>query len=390
MSRSADFVRGLAALAAAAAFVLTPVAAMAGDAAKGAQVFKRCASCHKVGAGAKSGIGPHLNDVFGRKAGTLSDFKSFSPNMKKAGADGLVWNDEQMHKYLENPRGLIRGTRMAFPGLKNVTERDDVIAYLKQYSKDVSAAPQKPAGTASAVDKKSAAPAAVPAPAAPVRTATAASKSTAVRRDPNAPRHGRFNLGRQATQQEIAAWDIDVRPDGQGLPKGKGTVKQGETIYAERCASCHGDFGEGTGRWPVLAGGKDSLKSDRPEKTIGSYWPYLSTVWDYVHRAMPFGDAQSLTDDQVYAVVAYLLFLNDVVTDEKFELSDKNFTSVRLPNEANFVEDDRAKEPFAKPSEPCMKNCKPGTAKIIMRARILDVTPKGDDKDNAAGKGAIE
>ncbi len=125
------------------------------------------------------------------------------------------------------------------------------------------------------------------------------------------------------------------------LPKGKGTVARGEELFAEQCAVCHGDFGEGKDRWPVLAGGQDTLTKDRPEKTIGSYWPYLSTVYDYVKRAMPFGNARSLTDDDVYALTAYLMYLNDIVTDEEFELSDANFLEIRLPNEENFIPDNR-------------------------------------------------
>ena len=109
-----------------------------------------------------------------------------------------------------------------------------------------------------------------------------------------------MGLGREATQEEIAAWDIDVRPDGQGLPQGKGTAQQGEDIFQERCATCHGEFGEGRDRWPVLAGGLGTLKNDRPNKTVGSFWPYASTIMDYVRRAMPFGHAQSLTADELY------------------------------------------------------------------------------------------
>lgn len=186
---------------------------------------------------------------------------------------------------------------------------------------------------------------------------------------------GKFNLGRSATRAEIAAWDIDVRPDGKGLPEGKGTVAQGEVIYAEKCASCHGDFGEGIDRWPVLAGGQGSLKSSRPVKTIGSYWPFLSTVFDYTNRAMPFGEARSLEPDEVYAITAYLLNLNDVV-DADFELSKDNFVTIRLPNEANFIEDTRPDTPvLAAGAEPCMTDCKPGRVKITGTARVLDVTP---------------
>lgn len=193
--------------------------------------------------------------------------------------------------------------------------------------------------------------------------------------EPAAPARALLNLGRPALPQEIAAWDIDVRPDGQGLPPGRGSVKQGEEIYLERCAACHGEFGEGAGRWPVLAGGRGSLKSENPEKTLGSFWPYLSTSWDYIYRAMPFGNGQSLTHDETYAVVAYLLNLNDVVAED-FELSKENFNSVKLPNVGAFYDDDRetSEKAFWRKS-PCMENCKPEPARIIGRARVIDVTP---------------
>ncbi len=104
-----------------------------------------------------------------------------------------------------------------------------------------------------------------------------------------------LGIGREAKPEEIAGWDIDIRPDGQGLPPGKGTVKQGEALYMQQCAACHGEFGESAGRWPILAGGAGTLASHDPVKSIGSYWPYASTVIDYIRRAMPFGNAQSLT-----------------------------------------------------------------------------------------------
>ena len=149
-----------------------------------------------------------------------------------------------------------------------------------------------------------------------------------------------LGLGRPATENEVVAWDIDIRPDGSGLPIGSGSVLIGEEVYTDNCASCHGDFGEGIDRWPELAGGFDTLDSENPVKTIGSYWPYLSTVWDYVHRAMPFGNAQSLSNDEVYSITAYIMYLNDLV-DEDFELSNLNFEEVRLPNEQNFYQDNR-------------------------------------------------
>lgn len=185
----------------------------------------------------------------------------------------------------------------------------------------------------------------------------------------------KLGLGRPALPEEIKAWDTDVRPDGQGLPPGKGSVKQGDEIFQAQCAACHGEFGQGVGRWPVLAGGLGTLRADRPEKTIGSFWPDLSTVFDYIKRAMPYGNAQSLSDDDVYALTAYLLSMNDVVKDENFELNEKNFTSIKLPNESAFFDDDREtseKQFWGK--EPCMKNCR-GVPKIIGRAISVDVTP---------------
>ena len=151
----------------------------------------------------------------------------------------------------------------------------------------------------------------------------------------------KLGIGREATAEEIAGWAISVRPDGQGLPAGKGTVKDGEPLYVERCAACHGEFGESAGRWPIVAGGAGTLASHDPVKSVGSYWPYASTLLDYIRRSMPFGAAQSLTNDELYAITAYVLYLNDVIKDFNFELNDKNFTAIRLPNEGNFVDDDR-------------------------------------------------
>lgn len=185
----------------------------------------------------------------------------------------------------------------------------------------------------------------------------------------------RLGLGRPALPEEIKAWDTDVRPDGQGLPPGKGTVKQGDEIFQAQCAACHGEFGQGVGRWPVLAGGLGTLKADRPDKTIGSFWPDLSTVFDYIKRAMPYGNAQSLSNDDVYALTAYLLSMNDVVKDENFELNEKNFTSIKMPNASAFFDDDREtseKQFWGK--EPCMKNCR-NAPKVIGRAISVDVTP---------------
>jgi cytochrome c5 len=180
---------------------------------------------------------------------------------------------------------------------------------------------------------------------------------------------GYYGIGREATENEIAGWDIDVRPDGKGLPPGSGSVSIGETLYEAKCAVCHGAFGEGAGRWPKLAGGFGTLKADRPEKTVGSYWPYASTLWDYIHRAMPFTAPQSLTNDETYALTAYVLYLNDIV-DEEFELTQANFVEIDMPNKDGFFIDTR---PDVK-NIACMKDCKdPSTIKIT--SAIKGITP---------------
>ena len=188
--------------------------------------------------------------------------------------------------------------------------------------------------------------------------------------------HKKLDIGREAKPAEIAGWDIDIRPDGHGLPVGKGTVKAGEALYVERCAACHGEFGESAGRWPILSGGAGTLASHDPVKSVGSYWPYAATVIDYIRRSMPYGNAQSLTDDELYAVTAYVLYLNDVIKDEEFELSDKNFAAIKLPNEKNFFDDDREVSEKQFWTAPCMADCAPGEAKITGRARAVDVTPE--------------
>ncbi|MEH6360636.1 MAG: c-type cytochrome [Amylibacter sp.] len=185
-----------------------------------------------------------------------------------------------------------------------------------------------------------------------------------------------LSLGRAATQDEVAAWNTDIRPDGMGLPVGSGSVTVGEEIFVEKCASCHGDFGEAVGRWPVLAGGHGTLSDDRPVKTVGSYWPYLSTVFDYVDRAMPFGNAGSLSDDEVYVVIAYILYVNDTVDDEEFVLSNENFLSIAQENVDGFYMDDRPQVEYPKfIREACMLNCKDGV-QITKRAAVVDVTPE--------------
>jgi S-disulfanyl-L-cysteine oxidoreductase SoxD len=185
----------------------------------------------------------------------------------------------------------------------------------------------------------------------------------------------KLGLGRELTAAEIKGWDIAVRPDGHGAPPGKGTAAKGEELFQAQCASCHGEFGEGKDRWPVLAGGHGTLKHDRPEKTIGSFWPHASTIFDYIKRAMPFGNAQSLSNDEVYALTAYILQLNDVIKDADFELNAATLQAIKMPNASGFYDDDRqvAEKQFWR-KKPCMQKCKTD-AEVLNRARLLDVTP---------------
>ena len=185
-----------------------------------------------------------------------------------------------------------------------------------------------------------------------------------------------FNLGQLATAEQVAGWDIDVRPDGLGAPVGAGNAFDGEEVYAERCASCHGDFGEAVDNWPVLVGGEGTLNGHDPVKTTGSYWPYASTMYDYIYRAMPFGEAQSLTHDETYQIVAYLLFMNDIINDE-FELNQENIGTIEMPNRDGFMMPDP--RPDAQPISgvACMKNCDVPT-NVIGKARDIDVTPESE------------
>ncbi|WP_434613889.1 c-type cytochrome [Tabrizicola sp. M-4] len=188
-----------------------------------------------------------------------------------------------------------------------------------------------------------------------------------------------FGLGRAALPEEIAAWDVAILPDGQGLKPGSGDVLTGEEVFAESCASCHGEFAEGLDSWPVLAGGEGTLTDPRPVKTIGSYWPHLSTVWDYVHRSMPFGSAQTMSVDDTYAITAFLLYSNGLVEDD-FVLTHENFTEIVLPNADGFYPDDRpATEYTLFKGEPCMADCIEGAPEVTKRAIDLNVTPEDPD-----------
>ena len=143
------------------------------------------------------------------------------------------------------------------------------------------------------------------------------------------------NLGRQATPAEIAGWDISISPDGAGLPLGGGAPEHGATVYAQKCQSCHGEKGAGKPN-DRLIGGQGTLTSKKPVRTIGSYWPYATTVFDYVRRAMPYTQPQSLTNDEVYAVTAYLLYLNEIIGAED-TMNAQTLPQVKMPNRDNFI-----------------------------------------------------
>src|SRR3954462_1004871 len=144
------------------------------------------------------------------------------------------------------------------------------------------------------------------------------------------------NLGAVATPEEIAAWDISIAPDGVGLPPGSGTPKQGEAVYSTKCVGCHGEKGAGKPNDP-LVGGLGTLPGDKPPiKTVGSFWPYATTVFDYVRRAMPYYESKSLSDDEVYAVVAYILNLNGIVADNE-TMDAQALPKVKMPNRDGFV-----------------------------------------------------
>jgi S-disulfanyl-L-cysteine oxidoreductase SoxD len=143
------------------------------------------------------------------------------------------------------------------------------------------------------------------------------------------------NLGRAATPAQVAGWDISVGPDGVGLPPGKGTAATGVTVYEQKCQVCHGARGAGQPN-DRLVGGHGTLTGKAPVRTIGSYWPYATTVFDYVRRSMPYTQSQSLSNDEVYAVTAYLLNLNGII-GENDEMNAQTLPKVKMPNQPNFI-----------------------------------------------------
>ena len=151
------------------------------------------------------------------------------------------------------------------------------------------------------------------------------------------PRALAYDFGWPAAPDEIKLWDIDVRPDGKGLPDGSGTVAQGKQVFADNCAACHGDTGQG-GIKDRLVGGQGTLASDKPVKTVGSFWPYATTLFDYVHRAMPYPTPGSLSNDDTYAVVAFILSLNGIIpADGKVDRA--SLPNIKMPNRDGFIPD---------------------------------------------------
>jgi len=167
-----------------------------------------------------------------------------------------------------------------------------------------------------------------------------------------------YGFGKPATAAEIRGWDIDVRPDGRGLPPGRGSVADGQVLYDAQCANCHGTFGE-SNDYLVIAGGVGSLGSDAPIRTTGSKLNHATTLFDYIRRAMPFQAPQSLTDDQVYALTAYVLNLNDILPADAV-LDAKSILAVKMPNRDGFTTDHGFMTRDGKPDTrnvACMKDC---------------------------------
>jgi cytochrome c len=148
-----------------------------------------------------------------------------------------------------------------------------------------------------------------------------------------------YGLGRAAKPEEIKAWDFAISPDGRELPAGSGSAAAGAGIYATKCAACHGKTGK-EGPNDVLVGGQGTLNTNKPVKTIGSYWPYATTVWDYINRAMPYDKPGTLSADQVYAVTAYLLSLNGILKEDAV-MNAKTLPQVKMPNRNGFIGDPR-------------------------------------------------
>ena len=144
------------------------------------------------------------------------------------------------------------------------------------------------------------------------------------------------NVGRTPSEAEIRAWDIEISIDGKGLPPGSGTAKEGAGIYAKKCAACHGPTGAEGPLAPRLLGGKGTLNTTHPVKTIGSYWAYATTIWDYINRAMPRNQEGTLSANDVYALTAFLLYRNDII-QESDVIDAKSLPKIQMPNRDGFI-----------------------------------------------------
>ncbi len=220
-----------------------------------------------------------------------------------------------------------------------------------------------------------------------------------------------YNNGRVPTKNEYAAWDKDVMPDGTGLPEGSGYVDEGEALYEAKCMSCHGDFGSGGGGYPALSAGKardlkKTLKNNRwleptatgPTRVFGSYWPVASTMFWYIRDAMPHTKSKTLTDDETYALTAYMLYINGMkvngeIVTPSFKLDREKFLKIEMPNRNGFIPDidgpnglENVRTFFANPEnygayrlkkgeEPCMSNCQQTDNIVRLDGGITDFEP---------------
>ena len=224
-------------------------------------------------------------------------------------------------------------------------------------------------------------------------------------------------FAKTATSNEIKAWDIDVMPDGTGLPEGSGSVEDGDELYEDKCVSCHGDFGAGSGSYPKLTAGnayemQKTMKNQRvngndegPKRTFGSYWPEASTLWWYIKTGMPHPAPMSLTDDEVYAITAYILSINEieidgVLVDDDYVLDRAKFLKIKMPNKDGFIPNidgpkgqENARAFYDDVTNygngtRCMKNCFDGEPKVQkIKVAIADFTPAlSEVKDLPAAK----
>ena len=146
----------------------------------------------------------------------------------------------------------------------------------------------------------------------------------------------RFQIGKQISETDVLTKGLSVLPNGSGLPPGRGTAEQGKKIYAEKCAACHGDRGEGRADFVALVGGRGSLSTDKPVLTVGSYWPTATTLFDYIWRGMPYGAPGSLSADETYALTAWILSANDIVKESNV-IDQSSLPRVKMPNANGFI-----------------------------------------------------